>query len=91
MNGINAVSMGSFWRAVRGPVMLITLGTLMAMDQNGVAGFGKTWPALLIVFGIFKLLERQSPPPVVSAPYPGAFPPPAAPGSSFNPPPPPQS
>jgi hypothetical protein len=41
--------------------MLITLGALMAMDQNGVAGFTKTWPALLIVFGIFKLLERQAP------------------------------
>lgn len=57
-------------RAARGPVLLITLGALMAYDQMGGWSFGRTWPVLLIVFGIFKLLERVSdrdlpaPPPV---------------------------
>jgi hypothetical protein len=59
-------------------MMLITLGALMAIDQAGYAGFGKTWPALLIVFGIFKLLERQAGYPV-SVPDSGpAVPPPQA-------------
>lgn len=45
--------------ATRGPVMLILLGILMAIDQMGSYSFGRTWPALLIVFGIFKLAERS--------------------------------
>ena len=49
---------GRFANAVRGPVMLITLGALLALDQNGPLTFGRTWPALLIVFGLFKLAER---------------------------------
>ena len=49
---------GTLVQATRGPVMLITLGGLMALDHNGVASFGRTWPALLIVFGIFKFFEH---------------------------------
>jgi hypothetical protein len=41
-------------------VLLITLGVLMAYDQMGGWSFSRTWPVLLIVFGIFKLLERVS-------------------------------
>ncbi len=44
--------------AIRGPVMLITLGGLLAIDHLGAVGFGRTWPVLLIVFGAFKLAER---------------------------------
>jgi len=44
--------------AIRGPVMLMTLGGVMAMDHFGQLGFWKTWPVLLIVLGLFKLLER---------------------------------
>jgi hypothetical protein len=46
--------------AIRGPVMLITLGTLLSIDHFGNVGFARTWPVLLIVFGIFKLAERSS-------------------------------
>lgn len=46
--------------AIRGPVMLITLGVLLSIDHFGPVGFGRTWPVLLIVFGVFKLLERSS-------------------------------
>ena len=58
----------SLVQAVRGPVMLIALGTLVAMDYFGVDGFGfgRTWPILIIIFGAFKLLEKvvvQPPPP----------------------------
>ena len=44
-------------QAARGPVVLITLGALMALDQT--ISFGRTWPALLIVYGLFKLVEHM--------------------------------
>ncbi len=50
---------GNFICAIRGPVLLITLGTLLAIDQLGAYSFGRTWPALLIVFGLLKLAERS--------------------------------
>lgn len=40
--------------------MLITLGVLLSIDHLGPVGFARTWPVLLIVFGIFKLAERSS-------------------------------
>lgn len=43
--------------ALRGPVLLIVLGSLFVVDQNGGVSFMNTWPALIIVFGLFKLLE----------------------------------
>jgi hypothetical protein len=49
---------GSLSCAIRGPLMLITLGVLLAIDHFGAMSFGRTWPVLLIVFGVFKLLER---------------------------------
>lgn len=48
-----------FLCAVRGPVMLITLGVLLSIDHFGAVSFARTWPVLLIVFGIFKLAERS--------------------------------
>lgn len=75
-----------FVRAVRGPVMLIALGTLFAMDQAGGWGFERTWPVLIILFGVFKLLERSMGP--VYAPYP--YGPGNTPyGAPVHPPPPP--
>jgi len=49
----------SLVQAVRGPIMLILLGTLVAMDYMGVYSFWRTWPILIIVFGVLKLLERS--------------------------------
>lgn len=62
MNDISGVI-----QAIRGPIMLITLGSLVAIDYAGVYGFWRTWPILIIVFGLLKLLERASAKP---APYP---------------------
>jgi LiaF transmembrane domain len=44
--------------AIRGPILMITLGVLLVIDQMGTYSFGRTWPVLLIVFGLFKLAER---------------------------------
>jgi len=45
-------------RAVRGPILLIALGSLLALDHFGPYGFGRTWPVLIILIGLMKLLER---------------------------------
>ena len=67
----------AFVQAVRGPIMLITLGSLVAIDYAGVYGFWRTWPVLIIVFGVLKLLERATarPAPPYSGNYPGQYPP----------------
>lgn len=44
--------------AIRGPIMLITLGSLFAVDHFGPYPFWRTWPVLIIVYGVLKLLER---------------------------------
>jgi len=43
--------------AVCGPLLLITLGVLLAEDSMGPVSFGRTWPVLLIVFGLCKLMD----------------------------------
>ncbi len=50
---------GTLLQAVRGPLMLITLGVLLTMDSMGGFNINHTWPVLLIVFGILRLLERM--------------------------------
>ena len=45
------------------PLVLITIGVLFLLDQMGHAhwmGFDFTWPALLIVIGLIKLLEHSA-------------------------------
>lgn len=61
----------SLIRALRGPVLLITMGILFAFDQMADIRFASSWPVLIIVFGIMKLGESmavrsQSHPPAVS-------------------------
>jgi len=82
--------------AVRGPILLITVGVLFALHQEGIVGFSRTWPLLIIVVGLMKLIERTvvprtfaAPPPFTppyTPPYPGQYPPPP-----YSPPPPPPS
>lgn len=48
----------NFICAIRGPILMITLGVLLAIDQMGTLSFGRTWPILLIVFGLLKLAGR---------------------------------
>jgi hypothetical protein len=48
----------SLIRALRGPVVMITLGAMLALDHFTDYRFWRTWPVLLIVLGIMKLFER---------------------------------
>ncbi len=44
-------------RAITGPILLITIGTLFLIDRFTAFSFGeKTWPVLLIVVGALRLL-----------------------------------
>ncbi len=55
MNPSNPQPRNSLIDAIRGPLMLVTLGVLMAADQMDRIGIDRTWPALLILFGLLKL------------------------------------
>jgi hypothetical protein len=64
-----------FVQAIRGPILLITLGILFAIHQAGIISFARTWPLIIIVIGLMKLFERmliQPPPagPPVARPLP---------------------
>jgi hypothetical protein len=56
MNG----NSGTLAQAIRGPILLITLGSLVAIDIFFNVDFSRTWPVLIIVFGVMKLLERMA-------------------------------
>ena len=42
--------------AIRGPIILITVGVLFLVDHFTGYGFHLTWPVLLIVLGVLRLL-----------------------------------
>lgn len=52
------VARAPFVAAIRGPVIMIVLGVLFALDYSAGIGFGKTWPILLIVAGLLHLIGR---------------------------------
>jgi cell wall-active antibiotic response 4TMS protein YvqF len=47
-------------RAVRGPIILITIGTLFALDHFTPWSFQQTWPVILIVVGLLTLIGRAT-------------------------------
>ncbi|MGH9621416.1 MAG: LiaI-LiaF-like domain-containing protein [Bryobacteraceae bacterium] len=47
-----------FLRAAHSPVLVVVLGVLFAIQQAGIVSFSRTWPLLIIVFGLMKLTER---------------------------------
>ena len=75
---------GSMVRAIRGPVTLITVGVLFALNNFTPYRFEETWPVLIIVAGLVSLLGRAvSPPPVVPPPPPyTTYQPPPAPSAA---------
>jgi hypothetical protein len=64
-------------RAAKGPIILITIGVLFAVDRFTDFRFSQTWPVLLIVIGLLQLAggSRRR--------YYGGYPP------QYTPPPPP--
>lgn len=67
MNGRRSL----YIQAIRGPVLLASIGVLFAIHQAGVLSFARTWPLLVIVIGVMKLLERTWAP---VQPFAGGYP-----------------
>jgi len=72
-------------RKITGPALLVTIGTLFLLQSLDVADFGRTWPAILLVVGIVKLVQSNA----SSAGHIGPLP--TAPPVVAPPPPPPPS
>src|ERR1035441_6106245 len=66
----------SLAHAVRGPLTLITVGALFVLNNFTSYGFDKTWPVILIVFGLLTLVGRSTAQPVAPAAQPEAPAPP---------------
>jgi hypothetical protein len=71
-------------RKVMGPAVLVTVGVLFLLDNVGRFEFHRTWPAILLVIGVVKLMQSNA----SSAGHVGPLPP-ASTGFPPNTPPPP--
>jgi len=47
-------------RRLMGPALLVTLGVLFLLDSVSNIEFHKTWPAILLVIGVVKLLQSNA-------------------------------
>ncbi|MGH9584462.1 MAG: LiaI-LiaF-like domain-containing protein [Bryobacteraceae bacterium] len=47
-----------FAQAVRSPILVVTIGVLFAIQQAGILPFSRTWPLIIIMIGLMKLIER---------------------------------
>jgi hypothetical protein len=50
----------AFIRAIKGPVMMITVGALFALDSFTPLSFSRTWPVLLVIAGLLSFGRRSS-------------------------------
>ena len=80
-------------RKLMGPAMLVTIGVLFLLDNVGRLEFHRTWPAILLVIGVVKLVQSNSSSEGHIGPLPPGMPPIVPPGGLQNvtPPPAPQS
>jgi len=47
-------------RKLMGPAILITVGVLFLLDNVSRIGFHRTWPAILLVIGVVKLMQSNA-------------------------------
>jgi hypothetical protein len=47
-------------RRLMGPAVLVTVGLVFLLDSAGAISAGKTWPAIILVIGIVKLLQNNA-------------------------------
>lgn len=70
-------------RGLMGPAVLVTLGTLFLLEQFDVLGFHKTWPLLLVVIGLVKVVQSNA---STEGHVYTQLPPPGAPAGQVQPP-----
>jgi hypothetical protein len=74
-------------RKLMGPAILVTIGILFLLDNVSNIDFGKTWPAILLVIGVVKLMQSNASYTGHIGPLPPGYtgypptPPPPAPGT----------
>ena len=84
-------------RKLMGPAMLVTIGIILLLNEVSEVSWDKTWPAILLVIGVVKLVQSNAsysghvgPLPPGPTGYPPPPPPPGAPttfqGTAQNPP-----
>jgi len=47
-------------RKLMGPAILVTVGILFLLDNVSEISFGRTWPAILLVIGVVKLVQSNA-------------------------------
>lgn len=47
-------------RKLMGPAMLVTIGVLLLLDEVAHVSLDKTWPAILLVIGVVKLMQSNA-------------------------------
>ena len=47
-------------RGLMGPALLVTLGVLLLLSELHVVAFDYTWPVLLIVIGVVKVVQSNA-------------------------------
>jgi hypothetical protein len=47
-------------RKLMGPAILVTLGVLFLLDNTSHVSFERTWPAILLVIGVVKLMQSNA-------------------------------
>jgi len=70
-------------RRLMGPAIVTTIGVLFLLDSTSRVGFDRTWPAILLVIGVVKLMQSNA----SSAGHTGPLPP-GMPAPPVPPPPP---
>ena len=48
------------YRGLMGPAVLVTLGTLFLLESYDLISFHRTWPLLLVVIGVVKVLQGNA-------------------------------
>jgi len=77
-------------RKLMGPAMLVTFGVLLLLNETSRVSFHKTWPAILLVVGVVKLVQSNASSEGHIGPLlpvgPGSAPPPLVPPAPPQPP-----
>jgi LiaF transmembrane domain/B-box zinc finger len=47
-------------RKLMGPALLVTIGMILLLSETSSVGWDKTWPAILLVIGVVKLMQSNA-------------------------------